>query len=132
MHIERLDHLVLTIADMTRTLAFYTNVLKMEEVTFGEGRKALRFGNQKINLHPMPIPPDQTLVAHKPGPGTADLCFVTRQPLEDWLKVLRANGVELECGPVMRTGARAPLRSIYFRDPDENLVELSNEMDAPS
>lgn len=118
-----LDHLVLTVADMPRTCEFYRTVLGMEVVTFGADRTALRYGTQKINLHPArtPIAPH----AEKPTVGAADLCFLIAAPLEAAVAHLNALAVPIVAGPVLRTGATEPLRSIYIRDPDGNLIELS-------
>ena len=124
MHIERLDHLVLTVADIDRTCAFYTRVLGMEVVHFGEGRTALRFGRQKMNLHPADKVP--RLVANKPTPGSADLCFITSVPLAEVTAHLEACGVPVVAGPGPRAGAIATIQSVYIRDPDLNLVEISN------
>ncbi len=125
--IDRLDHLVLTVRDMEATLAFYEGVLGMRRETFGEGREALHFGRQKINLHPHPTPVD--LVAETPVPGSADLCFVTEQPLEAVVAHLEACGVPIECGPGQRTGAEGPMTSVYCRDPDDNLIEIARYSD---
>lgn len=124
MKIDSLDHLVLTVADIDATVAFYVHALGMEAVTFGEGRRALSFGSQKINLHPAsaPIRPH----ARRPQAGSADLCFLTGVPLDDVIAHLRACGVAIEEGPVPRTGATAPIRSVYCRDPDGNLIEVAN------
>ena len=126
MRIDRLDHLVLTVADLDRTVVFYRDVLGMQEVSFGEGRRAVAFGHSKINLH---------LAGHefepkacRPTPGSADLCLVTEDPLEQVQSELAGHGVGVEEGPVQRTGARGPLRSVYLRDPDGNLVEISNAL----
>ena len=124
MHIERLDHLVLTVADIERTCQFYTRALGMEVVRFGEGRIALRFGQQKINLHPADNIPG--LVADKPTPGSGDLCFITPAPLAEVMAHLEACGVPLVAGPGPRAGAVATIQSVYIRDPDRNLVEISN------
>ena len=124
MHIERLDHLVLTVADIARTCDFYSRVLGMEVVTFGEGRTALRFGQHKINLHSADNVPN--LVAHKPTPGSADLCFITRTPLAEVVSHLQDCGVPIVAGPGPRAGAIGTIQSIYIRDPDQNLVEISN------
>ena len=124
MRIDRLDHLVLTVADIQATCAFYTGVLGMRVIEFGKGRKALAFGAQKINLHPLGrkfLPR-----AWHPTPGSADLCLITSTPLADAMAHVRAHGVEIEEGPVERTGATGPIRSFYFRDPDANLIEVSN------
>lgn len=122
--IDRLDHLVLTVRDLRATVVFYVGVLGMEEVTFRGGRTALRFGDQKINLHEagrefMPK-------ADRPTPGSADLCFVTSLPAGDVVDRLRQAGVDMIEGPVDRTGALGPIRSVYVRDPDGNLVEVSS------
>ena len=124
MQIDRLDHLVLTVADIDRTVEFYTRVLGMRAETFGEGRRALRFGRQKINLHQAGREFEPK--AARPLPGSADLCFVTDVPLDEVRQHLAACGVPVEEGPVDRTGAVGPIRSVYLRDPDANLLELSN------
>lgn len=126
--IERLDHLVLTVADPEATCRFYALVLGMERVEFGAGRLALRFGNQKINLHKAGA--EISPFAKRPTPGSADLCFVTRSALGDVRAVLESAGGEVELGPVRRTGAMGALLSIYFRDPDGNLIEVSNLIEA--
>ena len=123
MRIDRLDHLVLTVADMAASLAFYRDVLGMTEQTFGEGRKAVAFGSSKINLHDAAAPVEPH--ARRPTPGSADLCVVVDGPLDDVAAELRAAGVPIEIGPVERTGARGTIESLYVRDPDANLVELS-------
>jgi len=124
MKIERLDHLVLTVADIDRTCAFYTRVLGMEVVHFGEGRTALKFGRQKINLHPADRIPG--LVADKPTPGSADLCFITTLALAAVMTHLEECGVPVVAGPGPRAGAIGTIQSVYIRDPDQNLVEISN------
>jgi catechol 2,3-dioxygenase-like lactoylglutathione lyase family enzyme len=128
MRIDRLDHLVLTVKDVAATCEFYESVLGMEVVTFGAGRKALSFGSQKINLQAQGK--ESTLVAANPTPGSGDLCFVTSISLAEVIDHLTACGVELIAGPVERQGARGPMMSVYFRDPDLNLVEVSTYMDA--
>ena len=128
MRIDRLDHLVLTVKDVAATCEFYESVLGIEVVTFGAGRKALSFGSQKINLQEQGK--ESTLVAAKPTPGSGDLCFVTSISLAEVIDHLTACGVELIAGPVERQGARGPMMSVYFRDPDLNLVEVSTYMDA--
>ena len=124
MQIQRFDHLVLTVRDAQRSIDFYTNVLGMSEVTFGPGRKALSFGHQKINLHEVGREVDPK--AAKPTPGSADLCFISDTPMDTILADLRKHGVEIITGPVERTGALGPITSVYFRDPDQNLIEVSN------
>ena len=124
MRIESLDHLVLTVADIDRTCAFYTRVLGMEVVKFGDGRTALKFGRQKINLHPADDIPG--LVADKPTPGSGDLCFVTTVPLAEVAAHLERCGVPVVAGPGPRAGAIGTIQSVYLRDPDHNLVEISN------
>jgi catechol 2,3-dioxygenase-like lactoylglutathione lyase family enzyme len=124
MNIARLDHLVLTVADIERTCAFYRRVLGMEVVIFGEGRTALRFGQQKINLHPADAIPG--LVADKPTPGSGDLCFITDVPLGEVVSHLQQCGVPIVTGPGPRAGAIGTIQSVYIRDPDQNLVEISN------
>ena len=123
MQIERLDHLVLTVADIARTCEFYTRVLGMEVVAFGEGRTALRFGQQKINLHPADKIPG--LVADRPTPGSGDLCFITEVPLAEVTAHLEACDVPIIAGPGPRAGAVGTIQSVYIRDPDQNLVEIS-------
>jgi catechol 2,3-dioxygenase-like lactoylglutathione lyase family enzyme len=124
MRIERLDHLVLTVADIARTCEFYTRVLGMEVTTFGDGRTALRFGQQKINLHPVNNIPG--LVAGTPTPGSGDLCFITTVPLGEVTAHLAECEVPIEAGPGPRAGAIGTIQSVYIRDPDRNLIEISN------
>ena len=124
MEIERLDHLVLTVADIDRTCAFYTRVLGMEVVKFGDGRTALKFGQQKINLHAADNIP--SLVADKPTPGSTDLCFIAATPLAEVMAHLENCGVPIVAGPGPRAGAIGAIQSVYLRDPDRNLVEISN------
>lgn len=125
MQIERLDHLVLTVQDIERTCEFYRRVLGMQIVTFGSGRKALKFGDQKINLHQLGSEFDPR--ALHPTAGSGDLCFITLTPLAEAIAHLQSCGVTIEEGPVARTGAIGPLRSIYLRDPDGNLIEIANQ-----
>lgn len=122
--IDRIDHIVLTVRDIARTCDFYSRVLGMEVVTFARGRKALKFGAQKINLHETGKESDPK--AGIPAPGSGDFCLITRLPLSGVIDHLKACGVEPLQGPVMRTGAVGPIESVYFRDPDDNLVEVSN------
>src|SRR5580692_8294015 len=124
MKIEHLDHLVLTVADIARTCEFYEKVLGMETVTFGAGRKALSFGQQKINLHQ--AGQEFEPKAARPTPGSGDLCFITSTPVAAVILHLKKAGVAIEEGPVPRTGATGPIQSVYFRDPDGNLIEASN------
>jgi catechol 2,3-dioxygenase-like lactoylglutathione lyase family enzyme len=121
--IDHLDHLVLTVANIDATVAFYTSALGMKLVTF-DGRKALRFGEQKINLHQAGNE-FEPKAAH-PTPGSADLCFISKTSLEDVISHLISRGYVIELGPVERTGAVGSLHSIYLRDPDSNLIEISN------
>ncbi|MFE0146288.1 VOC family protein [Nonomuraea sp. NPDC059007] len=123
IRIERLDHLVLTVADIDRTIAFYNEVLGMEPVVFGAGRRALRFGPHKINLHAAGNEIDPK--AARPTPGSADLCLVSAVPIEEVIAHLGASGVAIEVGPAPRTGALGEMTSVYFRDPDGNLIEVS-------
>jgi len=124
MKIDRIDHVVLTVKDISATCDFYSKVLGMEVVTFGEGRKALAFGSQKINLQQFGR--ESTLIAEKPTPGSADICFITSVPVSEVIAHLQSFGVKLIGGPVERNGARGEMMSVYFRDPDLNLVEVSN------
>jgi catechol 2,3-dioxygenase-like lactoylglutathione lyase family enzyme len=124
MKIDRLDHLVLTVTDIETTCAFYARVLGMDVVTFGGGRKALAFGDQKINLHEYGKEFDPK--AHRPMPGSADLCFVTHEPLSSVISHLHSCSVSILEGPVRRIGANGPIVSVYFRDPDLNLIEVSS------
>ena len=126
MKVERIDHVVLTVADVDRTIAFYERALGMRAVAFGEGRRALTFGNQKLNLHQAGR--EFTPHASAPVPGGVDICFTTTAPIDEVVAHLHAIGVAIELGPVAKTGARASLRSIYLRDPDGNLVEIANEV----
>jgi catechol 2,3-dioxygenase-like lactoylglutathione lyase family enzyme len=127
MKITSLDHLVLTVRDIPRTVTFYTTILGMSEVSFAEDRKALTFGNQKINLHESGREFDPK-AAH-PTPGSADLCLIADTPVETVIAELKNHAIEIIEGPVSRTGARGPILSVYFRDPDGNLVEVSNYKD---
>ena|SRR5690625_2642676 len=128
MRIERIDHLVLTVKDILASCDFYSRVLGMEVVTFGEGRKALSFGAHKINLH-QHGKEFEPKAAH-PTPGSADICLITNTPLAEVVNHLRACDVDLLEGPVPRTGASGPIISVYFRDPDSNLIEVSSYTEA--
>ncbi|GAA0398375.1 VOC family protein [Streptomyces luteireticuli] len=123
MRIDRLDHLVLTVADLDATVDFYGRVLGMTPVTFKGGRRALAFGHSKINLHEAGREFEPK--AHRPTPGSADLCLVVDGPLETVVAELARHGVPLVEGPVERTGAEGPILGVYVRDPDGNLIELS-------
>ncbi|WP_318672620.1 VOC family protein [Paenibacillus sp. PSB04] len=124
ININRLDHLVLTVSNIDQTCEFYSRVLGMRTVTFGEGRKALHFGQQKINLHE--AGKEFEPKAKTPMPGTADLCFITDDPIPDVIRHLEYCNVMIEEGPVLRTGALGSITSVYLRDPDGNLIEISN------
>lgn len=123
IELERLDHLVLTVTDIDTTIDFYSRTLGMEPVTFGAGRRALAFGPHKINLHQTGLEID--LKAARPTPGSADLCLVSATPIDEVIRHLADSGVAIEEGPVARTGAQGPITSVYFRDPDGNLIEVS-------
>jgi len=125
MLIAGIDHVVLTVADMDATITFYTRVLGMKLEVFGQGRKALRFGDQKFNLQDGKSKADIVAVAKVPTPGSADLCLLAAVPLDQVIAQLKKQNVPIETGPVMRTGARFPIRSVYIRDPDGNLIEIS-------
>jgi catechol 2,3-dioxygenase-like lactoylglutathione lyase family enzyme len=127
MHIRSLDHLVLTVADIDATVRFYES-LGMRRETFGEGRVALRFGSQKLNLHRAgaELPPH----ASHPTRGSADLCLLVSDSLEEVAESLARADITVELGPVARTGATSALNSLYVRDPDGNLVELSQTIDS--
>jgi catechol 2,3-dioxygenase-like lactoylglutathione lyase family enzyme len=129
MRIDSLDHLVLTVADVQATCAFYVRVLGMEVVTFAGGRKALAFGRQKINLHPHRREFEPK--ADRPTPGSGDLCLLTSVPLDAVIAHLEAECVPVIEGPVRRTGAMGPITSVYFRDPDGNLIEVANQGPVP-
>ena len=124
MKISGIDHLVLTVRDIDRSVRFYESVLGMTKEVFGEGRIALKFGNQKINLHQLGREFDPK--SQVPTPGSADLCFVTESVLEDAMTHVRGKGVDILEGPVDRTGAVGPMLSFYFRDPDGNLIEVAS------
>jgi catechol 2,3-dioxygenase-like lactoylglutathione lyase family enzyme len=124
MKIDRIDHVVLTAFDVDRTIDFYTRVMGMEAITFAGGRRGLAFGRQKINLHQAGR--EYEPKALKPTPGSLDLCFITETPLEQVIARLKDNGVVIADGPVQKTGALGPMMSVYLRDPDGNLIEVSN------
>lgn len=122
MQIDRIDHLVLTVRDIEATCDFYARVFGMQVVTFGDDRKALQFGQQKINLHEAgkEFEPKAT----RPTPGSGDICFITQLPLKEVIEHMRSQGVEIVEGPVEKTGAMGPIESVYVRDPDGNLLEV--------
>lgn len=124
MKIERLDHFVLTVKDLEATIRFYTDILGMEVVEFGQNRKALTFGSQKINLHE--AGKEFEPKAKSPTPGSGDFCMITVTPIHEVLLYLNAKGIHIEEGPVKRTGALGEIESVYIRDPDDNLIEISN------
>ena len=124
MKISHLDHLVLTVANIEITCQFYQSALNFEVITFGDNRKALKFGTQKINLH-------QTVKefepkAYQPTAGSADICFIAETPLNEVITHLQAQQIEIIKGPIERTGAIGKIISVYVRDPDQNLIEISN------
>lgn len=124
MRMKSLDHFVLTVRDIHTTCKFYSTVMGMEVVTFGEGRKSIKFGDQKINLHQ--LGKEFEPKANKPTPGSADLCFLTDTPMEKVIQELEKHHIPILEGPVFRTGAAGKIQSVYFRDPDLNLLEVSN------
>ena len=124
VRIDRLDHLVLTVASIEAATDFYTRVLGMGVVTFGAGRTALTFGTSKINLHE--AGKEFEPKARRPTPGSADICLIVEDSIAEVMAELAAAGVSIEEGPVPRTGATGPITSCYLRDPDGNLIELSN------
>ena len=126
MKMDAIDHLVLTVKSIETTCAFYTRVLGMQEVNFAGGRKALSFGSQKFNLHEVGKEFDPK--AGKPTSGSADLCLLTSVSMDQVIQHLRACSVTILEGPVRRTGATGALLSVYFRDPDLNLIEVSNSL----
>lgn len=128
IRIDRFDHIVLTVASIERSCGFYARVLGMTVETFGAGRTALHFGNQKINLHPAGNALEPK--ARTPLPGSADLCLIANTPLEEVIAHLKAMEVPVELGPVSRVGATGEIESVYIRDPDGNLVEISNYLQA--
>ena len=124
MQIARIDHIVLTVRDIEASCAFYNRVLGMEVVTFGAGRKALAFGQQKINLHEYGREFEPK--ALHPTPGSMDLCLITETPISEVITHLHSQNIQITEGPVQRTGACGAIQSLYFRDPDGNLIEVSN------
>jgi catechol 2,3-dioxygenase-like lactoylglutathione lyase family enzyme len=123
MHLTGIDHFVLTVEDVEATCAFYSDHLGADVVTFGKGRTALRFGDQKVNLHPAGN--EYEPKATRPTPGAGDFCVTTDIPIERVERELRDASIEIVEGPVERTGALGPMTSVYVRDPDGNLVEIA-------
>ncbi|EAA3151824.1 VOC family protein [Salmonella enterica subsp. enterica] len=123
MIIDRIDHLVLTVSDISTTIRFYEEVLGFSAVTFKQNRKALIFGAQKINLHQQEMEFEPK--ASRPTPGSADLCFITSTPINDVVSEILQAGISIVEGPVERTGATGEIMSIYIRNPDGNLIEIS-------
>ncbi len=124
MQVDRIDHIVLTVKDITATVDFYTTIMGMNKVVFGQDRIALTFGKQKINLHQQGKEFEPK--AKNVKAGSADLCFIVKEPIEIVIKSLVENNIPLIEGPVTRTGAIGEIISAYFRDPDGNLIEVSN------
>ena len=124
MQIQNIDHIVLTVADIEKTIEFYTHILGFQVMTFGDNRKALTFGNQKINLHQKGNEFEPK--AQYPTTGSADLCFISVTDIHDVLEELKQKNIKIIEGIVERTGAVGKINSIYFRDPDQNLIEISN------
>ena len=126
MDLDSIDHVVQTVRDNPASVTFYTRVLGMREVVFGNDRRALAFGHCKLNLHQAGRE-FEPKAAH-PAPGAVDLCLLARTPIAEIARHLAAHGVAIEEGPVERTGAQGPILSVYVRDPDGNLIELSNPL----
>ena len=124
MKISHLDHLVLTVSNIETTCNFYQTVLGFEIITFKGDRKALQFGNQKINLHQQGNEFEPK--ALQPTPGSADLCFISETPISEVIAYLNQLNITIEEGPIERTGVMHPILSVYIRDPDQNLIEISN------
>lgn len=124
MKIDSIDHLVLTVTNIEKTCEFYHQVLGMEIITFGDNRKALKFGEQKINLHQ--LGQEFEPKANKPTPGSADLCLITSIPLTKVMEHLNNCNIKIILGTIERTGAKGKIESVYIRDPDNNLIEIAN------
>ena len=125
----KIDHIVITVKDINKSISFYSNILEMELKEFfslsdNTTRKSLKFGNQKINLHEAvnPFKPH----ANNPMPGSLDICFISDKALDEWILTFTKYNIDIEDGPVLKTGANGPIKSIYVRDPDQNLIEISN------
>ena len=126
MKIETIDHIVLTVTDIQETVRFYESVLGMRADQFGTDRIALKFGDQKINLHQQGNEFEPK--AERATPGSVDVCFLTSTRLEKAMEHVKERGVEIVEGPVSRTGAGGPITSFYIRDPDGNLIEIANHL----
>ena len=132
MKLEKIDHVVITVKDLNKTIDFYTNILgmKLEEFSLSLDNKQIRyavsFGSQKINIHEekKPIKPN----ALNPSSGSMDICFISKNKINDWVHHLVKKGINIEIGPEKKTGALGPILSIYIRDPDFNLIEISNQL----
>lgn len=125
--INKIDHVVLTVKDMNKTIDFYTSILGFELITFGkENRKALKFGSYKFNIHT--LDKKFTPLAKNPSSGSLDICLISDTPLSDVVSFLHSKNVPIELGPIQRTGANKKIMSVYVRDPDENLIEIANEI----
>lgn len=124
MQVDRIDHIVLTVKDISSTVNFYSNVMGMKKIVFNGGRVALTFGNQKINLHQLNSEFEPKAGSVQAGSG--DLCFIVKDDIEKVINQLTANNIPILEGPVNRTGATGDIVSVYFRDPDNNLIEVSN------
>ena len=124
MQIDSIDHIVLTVKDIDKSVAFYTSILGMQMRTFGQGRVALYFGHHKINLHK--AGEERSPHARHPTRGSADMCFLTNTPVEEAMEEISKHHVPIEEGPVYRSGAEGDILSIYIRDPDGNLIEIAN------
>ena len=132
MKLEKIDHVVITVKDLKKTIDFYTNILGMKLEKFSSSldkdqiRYAVNFGSQKINIHEeiKPIKPN----ALNPSSGSMDICFISKNKINDWIHHLVKKGINIEIGPEKKTGALGPILSIYIRDPDFNLIEISNQL----
>ena len=123
MNIKNIDHLVLTVRDIDASCAFYTTILGMQEVSFGQGRRAVTFGDQKINFHQ--VGKELEPKALRPTPGSGDLCFTTDKSMPEIIAHIQSCGIEIIEGPVERIGAKRLMTSLYIRDPDQNLIEIA-------
>ena len=127
--LKSIDHIVLSTRDLDKCIDFYTRVLGMKLERYGQGRVALRFGDHKFNVHPPGF--KASIRARRPTPGSLDLCFLADRPLDEVIARLKQHRIPIEEGPVVRTGARFEIRSVYVRDPDNNLIEISEPADQP-